>query len=295
VPQPVARSGYQGQQQSAAPQSIEVDGQQWDADAIRNGALMHADYTQKTQAVAQQRAQYDAASQLVAALQQDPLAAIRELAQATGVDLREAVTGGQGQGGNPDPYAQGNLGNDEGDVDPNSPLGQRIARLEQALEQQGQQLEGSQDREAEAFLDQEAANASRLFEQYGVPFDDEALFQFAVERGIEDVETAAKAMIFDRMVEAASGQPQQLPQGLEQPGGPGGYAPAQGAAASPQGQQALSPAMRQRFAAQTPRGGLQTGAAPAAPAAEPSTFGDAMRQTLAELGVTDWSQIDMQN
>jgi len=294
-PTPVARGGYQ-----RPADYLDVDGQQWTADHIRQGALMQRDYTQKTQELAQQRqqieaqrAQYDAASQLIAALQSDPHGAIAQLAQMSGVDLREVVTG-QGQGGQQQIQPEGGLGDglEPSDIDPNSPIGQRLSSIEGMLEQVLGQTEGLENEQVEQWVDQETAAVQPLFQQLGVPFDPEALYQYAVEREIPDVDAAAKAMLFENLIAEATGQAPQLPQGMEQFTQPGGYGPQQGPLPQPQVPQAFPPEMRQQLASQTPRGGLQTGLAPAAPAPQPGSFAEAVAQSMSELGIRDWSQVD---
>lgn len=275
-----------------------MDGRRWTADEIRSGALMQDDYTRKTQDVArqrqeleQQRVHADAASQLIAALQSDPASTIVQLAQMAGLDPREVLTGQGGAGLEP----EGGLGDgldDPNGIDPNSALGQRLGKIEAMLEQVTGQTDQLETDSVERWLDQETAAVAPLFERLGLNMDPNELYQYAVEREVPDVETAAKAMIFDKMIAEATGQAPQLPQGMEQFAGAGGYAPTQGPLPQSQPPQALPPEARRLMAAQTPRGGLQTGGAPAAPAPQPGSFAEAVAQSLQELGVSDWSQVD---
>lgn len=290
---PVARNGYQ-----RPAEYLEVDGRRWSADEIRSGALMQDDYTRKTQDVArmrqeleQQRVHADAASQLIAALQSDPAATIAQLAEMSGLDLREVLTG---QGGGQGLEQQGGLGDglDPSQLDPNSALGQRLGNIEAALEQLTGKADTLENDSAERWLDQETAAVAPLFDRLGVGFNQDELYQYAVEREIPDVESAAKAMLFDKLIAEATGQAPQLPQGMEQFAGAGGYGPQQGPLPQSQPPQALPPEARRLMAAQTPRGGLQTGSAPAAPQPQPGSFAEAVAQSLAELGVSDWSQVD---
>ena len=289
---PVARNGYQ-----RPAEYLEVDGRRWSADEIRNGALMQDDYTRKTQDIArmrqdldQQRVHADAASQLIAALQADPASTIAQLAEMSGLDIREVLTG---QGGN-GLEREGGLGDglEPSDLDPASPLGQRLGNIEAALERLVGQADGLENESVERWLDQETAAVAPLFERLGLNLNQDELYQYAVEREVPDVETAAKAMIFDKMIAEATGQGPQLPQGMEQFAGAGGYGPQQGPLPQAQPPQALPPDARRLMAAQTPRGGLQTGSAPAPPQPAPGSFAEAVAQSLAELGVSDWSQVD---
>ena len=284
LPTPVARGGYQ----PPGPQFLEVDGQRWDADQIRQGALMQSDYTRKTQELAsqrqeleQQRAYSEAASQLIGALQNPATAAstILQLAEASGVDLGEALSG-QGQGGF-DPYGGGQDYADEGDIDPNSPIGQRIAALEEQVQQAIGQAEGLETEQIEQWLDDELAGQAPVFEALGVPFDPEMVMQYAVEHETADVATAAQAMLFEQLVMGGQAPSAQGQQGFGQPGG---YAP-QGPLPQAQPAAALPPDARRLFAAQTPHGGMQGGAPASAPAPQPSSYAEAINQTLAQLGI----------
>lgn len=288
---PVARGGYQ-----RPAEYLEVDGQQWTADHIRQGALMQSDYTRKTQELAQQRAELDqqrahsdAASQLIAALQSDPASTIAQLAEMTGLDLREVATG---QGGQIEPKGGLGTGLEPSDIDPNSPLGQRLGNIEAMLEQIAGQADTLENESVESWLDQETEAVAPLFQRLGVQFDPNELYQYAVDREVPDVETAAKSLLFDKLIAEATGGSPQLPQGMEQLLGAGGYAAPQQPLPQSQPPAALPPDARRMMAAQTPRGGLQTGLAPAPPAPQPGSFAEAVAQSLAEAGISDWSQVD---
>lgn len=289
---PVARNGYQ-----RPAEYLEVDGRRWSADEIRSGALMQDDYTRKTQDIArmrqeleQQRVHADAASQLIAALQSDPASTIAQLAEMSGLDLREVLTGQGGQGLEPERGLGDGL--EPSEIDPNSALGQRLGNIEAMLEQLGGKADNLETESVERWLDQETAAVAPLFDRLGIPLNQDELYQYAVEREVPDVETAAKALIFDKMISEATGQGPQLPQGMEQYAGAGGYGPQQGPLPMAQPPQALPPEARRLASAQTPHGGLQTGRAPAAPQPQPGSFAEAVAQSLADLGVTDWSQVD---
>lgn len=289
---PVARGGYQ-----RPAEYLEVDGQQWTPDHVRQGALMQSDYTRKTQELAQQRAELeqqrvhaDAASQLIAALQSDPASTIAQLAEMSGLDIREVLSG-QGQGLEP----EGGLGDDLGDpneLDPNTPLGQRLGNIEAMLEQVLGQTDQLETESVESWLDQETEAVAPLFERLGVPMDPNELYQYAVDREVPDVETAAKSLLFDKLIAEATGQAPPLPQGMEQLLQSGGYAGQGQPLPQSQPQQAFPPDARRLMAAQTPRGGLQTGLAPAPPTPQPGSFAEAVAQSLQEAGISDWSQVE---
>lgn len=140
-------------------------------DEAQKGYLRQADYTRKTQELAQQRQQLQQAQALAAALERDPASTLQVLAETFGVNLAPQAP--------QDPYA---------DLDPDEA---RIARLEAQLQEN---LEAQQRRDAEARIDAELAS---LHEQYG-DFDESALFTTAVERGLT-LEAAYRFNEFERL------------------------------------------------------------------------------------------------
>lgn len=127
-----------------------------------------ADYTRKTQQLAEQRKGLADAQALMAALERDPAQTIAVLAQAYGL-------AGAGQAGGDEEL----LTDDE----------RRVRDLERWRDQ-----EVARAREAQ--IDNEVR---RLHDTYG-DFDEEALFQFAVQNNVMHLETALRAMQYDQAV-----------------------------------------------------------------------------------------------
>jgi len=163
--------------------------------------------------------------------------------------------------------------------------------LRQQVQELSQGFEQTEDAQANAWLDKETATAAEMFEGLGLEVDPEELYQYAAEREITDVQTAAKALAFDRlteMVSQQSGQPGQLPEEFAQFGADGGQQVGQ----FPAAQQGFAPPQRQAMAAQTPRGGLASASQPA-PQRMPESVSEAFGQTLQDLGIGDLRQVDM--
>jgi hypothetical protein len=276
---------------SDQPTTFEVGGEQVTLDELQRGYMRQGDYTQKTQLLASQRQQYEAATRLAEALQADPRGTLLQLAAASGVDLAslQDPSGQSAYGGEP-----GYGPNDGQGLDPADPVHAELLQLREQVQQMQQAYEGIEDHQANAWLDSETAQAAEMFEQLGMEVDPEELYQYAAERELTDVQTAAKALAFDRltdMVQAQSGQPGPLPPEYSQ------YEP-QGAP-----QQSLAPAglqqaprlgSQQRFAAaaQTPRSGLTSASQPMVQP-PPGSIDEAFAQTLQELGITNLAQVDM--
>jgi hypothetical protein len=146
-----------------------VDGQQLTGSELRASMLRQADYTRKTQTLAQERRQYEAAAQLLNSLQTNPQGTLAQLAQHFGVQM----------GGNePSP----NFGYEpEEEVDD-----PRIAALEARQQEfdafQEQQLE----QQADQFLQQKMQEVHGLAEQLGIEVDEEELFSFAFQNNYVD-------------------------------------------------------------------------------------------------------------
>lgn len=147
-----------------------VDGQQISGKDLRAQRLMHADYTRKTQTLAGERRQYEAATQLLTSLQTDPQGTLAQLAQHFGVNL----------GGNePSP----NFGFEPPEEEQDDP---RLAALEARQQEfdafQEQQLE----RQADEFLQTKMQEVHGLAEQLGLEVDEEELFSFAFQNNYVD-------------------------------------------------------------------------------------------------------------
>lgn len=144
--------------------TISVDGVETEVpqSELIKGYMRTADYTRKTQLLASQRRQLEDANQLMVALERNPQATLQVLARHYGVDEYEPEEG-------------------------SGPTAEqvRIAQLEQWA-----QAEAARQREAAV-----DAELNQLHQQYG-DFDEEALFTFAVERGVQDLETALRAMTY---------------------------------------------------------------------------------------------------
>jgi hypothetical protein len=150
--------------------AITVDGQevQVPLSELRKGYLRTADYTRKTQQLAQLRRQTADAEALRQALERNPHETLKVLARHYEVSEYEP---------------------DE-DTGP-TPEQIRLMELEQWRQTE-------QSRQQESAVD---AEINRLHAEYG-DFDDDALFTFAVERGVRDLEVALRAMTFGKSTEA---------------------------------------------------------------------------------------------
>lgn len=290
--QSVARGGYQGGtpgvDQGGEP-SFDIGGQQVPLSELQRGYMRQSDYTQKTQSLATQRQQYEAASRLVEALQADPRSTLLQLAEAAGVDpatLLDPGDQGYGDGG----YGQdgGQYGADQG-LDPNDPVHQELMSLRQQVQELSQGYDGIEDAQANSWLDQETAKAAQLFEQAGLDFEPEELYQYAAEREIADVDAAAKALAFEKMLGAVQGQQPQLPEELAGLLGDEGQAPS---GSFPSQGPAMAPVQRQQAAAFTPRAPLTSAPQPVQNR-QAESLTEALGQTLQELGISDLRQIDM--
>jgi hypothetical protein len=276
--------------------TFDIGGEQVTLDELQRGYMRQGDYTQKTQLLASQRQQYEAATRLAEALQADPRGTLLQLAAASGVDLaslqdpqaQSPLGGGQGYGQPLDGQAQG--------LDPSDPVHAELMALREQVQQLSQGYEQIEDHQANAWLDQETASAAQIFEGLGIDFNPEELYQYAAERELTDVSSAAKALAFDKLHELAaaqSGQPGPLPPEFAQYDTNGGQQLSQPMVPSGvQQRPALGPSDRFAAAAQTPRGGM-TSAAPLVPQPPPGSVSEAFAQTLRELGVGNLDQVDM--
>lgn len=145
-------------------------------DELRSGFMMQADYTRKTQELAQERQRLQQAAALVSAIETDPAATIQALADAYQLNLGPEQAVSQGQEG------------EDGYVDP---VEQRIASLERQLQDtvQQQQMEAAQR--------QINHELSELRKTYG-DFDQTELVQHALNKRV-DLITAYRDLHFDKV------------------------------------------------------------------------------------------------
>jgi len=164
--------------ESDVPQPLfEVDGTPITLDEARSGYLRQSDYTRKTQELAEQRRQLRNAEVLQSALQRDPQATLRALADAYGVtsDSHSPSSAATADG----------WGDDMGDeatvvADP---------RLDELVRWREQQEVAA----AQATIQNELA---QLHGVYG-EFDDSEVLRFTLDNSFPDVTAAFKAWKFD--------------------------------------------------------------------------------------------------
>jgi hypothetical protein len=161
--------GSEGEAISEPSFTVKVDGQEVEVaqSELVAGYQRQADYTRKTQQLADQRKDLQDAQALLNALQRNPHQTLAVLAQAYGIP----VGGGEQQ---------------NGETEYQSDEERRVAQLEswQATEVQ---------RQREAQIDR---TLTQLHQQYG-EFSDDDLFSFAVAKNVMDLETALRAMRYD--------------------------------------------------------------------------------------------------
>jgi hypothetical protein len=165
---------------------FELDGEGITLDEARNGYLRQRDYTRKTQELAEQRRQLQHAEVLQAALQRDPQATLKALADAYGVEFGSR---------NPAPAAPTptTVEDDWGwsDTPTAEPQSANDPRLDELVQWRQQQEIAA----AQAQIKNELAE---LEGQYG-EFDQSEVLRFALERNFPDVTAAFKAMHFDKV------------------------------------------------------------------------------------------------
>jgi hypothetical protein len=158
--------------------TVTVDGEELQVtlqEALQ-GYQRQSDYTRKTQEVASQRETLDSAARLAAALERDPQRTLEVLAQAYGVSLGQAAE-----------IAAETI---EEDPDPEEA---RLRSFESFMQQQ-------QEREAQAALDTKFV---ALHQKYG-DFEEPEFIEFALERGLTDLDTAFSAWAFERLTTSKS-------------------------------------------------------------------------------------------
>lgn len=147
-------------------------------DEALNGYMRQADYTQKTQGLAQQREELSYAEQIAQALESDPEAAIRALTAAYDVPLtfQQAATA-------------------QAPAEPLDPEEARLAGIESYIAQQ----------ELRAFEAGVKADLAEVHTNFG-EFDDQAVIAYAVQNGIPNIKAAASAFLVDRVMDTAKRQ-----------------------------------------------------------------------------------------
>ncbi len=157
--------------------TVKIDGeeQQVTLEELQNGYQRGADYTRKTQAVAEERDRLRQAEALMTAVQEDPAGTIQALSKSFGVD---------------NPIQTESSMEDWEEVDPNIA---RIAALEQKIEQQ-EAVQRKLDLEREV---------NALQEEYG-EFDTDELLGHALKHRIGNLEAAFKHWCFDQTQDALS-------------------------------------------------------------------------------------------
>jgi len=204
----VSDEGFQGETDLAASQDIgtetadpsaasqyftvKVGGEdvQVSLDEALNGYMRQSDYTQKTQALAEQRDSLTYAEEIRNALEQDPERAIQA--------LQVAYLGAQEpQMMRPEPQVQ------DTEADWQDPDEAFRSRVEEFMQQQ----------EMRTFEQKVELELQAMHQQFG-QFDDLQVLQYAVERGIPSVTEAAKAFVVDRVL--AQAQRQQAQQQAQQ-------------------------------------------------------------------------------
>lgn len=202
--------------------TVTVDGQEIEVgeDELRNGYMRQADYTRKTQEAAAERARLAAAERIMTALRENP--------QETLEYLRGELVGD---------------GDDDGEVEDLDPI--------EAMQREIESLK--EERQREKSLGDINAEVARLKRDFG-EFDENKLFEFAIERQIGNLEDA---LVLQR---ARSGQ------------------------AKP-----TATAAKENL---PPIEGGSNAVGSSAPKTNPRpSFGEAMRETLRELGVKSISDI----
>lgn len=160
---------------------VKIDGEVINVslEEMQNGYQRQADYTRKTQELAQQREELSSAERILEALETDPERTLQALAAGFGVDF-----------GQPQPQAA-----TEPD-EPVDPEEARFSRLESYIEAQ----------EMRAFEAQVKSELADFREMFNVKFDDTEVLAYAAEHGIPSATEAAKAFFSDRIMNQARRQ-----------------------------------------------------------------------------------------
>lgn len=165
--------------------TVKVDGEesQVTLEELQDGYQRQADYTRKTQELADERKRLQQAEAIVSSLENNPEETLKALGEAFGVaqPVRQAAP------------VQESYDSWEGEVQPEDATAKRLAELEARLEQQ--------DRLARK--QQVEKQVEGLKEQYG-EFDSDELFQHALRHKIGNLEAALTHMRFGEVSEKAT-------------------------------------------------------------------------------------------
>jgi len=167
--------------------AVKIDGeeQQVTLDELQNGYQRQADYTRKTQEIADERQRLSQAEAIVAALEGDPTGTIQALARSFDVPM--------------DTGSKTSESSDGWDVEDDDPQTKRIAELEGRLE--------AQERNARQQAIQK--EVIELQDRYG-EFDSQALYSHALKKGIGNLEAALKDMRYDAVTAEADKMREEL-------------------------------------------------------------------------------------
>lgn len=166
----------------------------------RDGGLRQADYTRKTQELAEMRRELERASTLDRALQANPQGTLQFLAQQHGLTIAEAAQAVQRQRDDDDYYW------DDEATTAADPVEQRLARIEQRFQQE------EAEREVTSTFD-------RLREKYGEDFDPQEVARAATARNIFDpnlLEMVYRDLAFEKITAARTNATTQAQQQAKQ-------------------------------------------------------------------------------
>ena len=165
--------------------TVKVDGEESEVtlEELQDGYQRQADYTRKTQELADERKRLQQAEAIVSSLENNPEETLKALGEAFGVaqPVRLAAP------------VQESYDSWEGEAQPEDETAKRLAELEARLEQQ--------DRLARK--QQVEKQVEGLKEQYG-EFDSDELFQHALRHKIGNLEAALTHMRFGEVSEKAT-------------------------------------------------------------------------------------------
>lgn len=186
--------------EDTTPYRVRVDGEDIEVtlDELLNGYQRQADYTRKTQALAEERERLAAFASLNDALSQDPQGTLLALAQHLGVDL-----GNPGAADSPQEQFLGDY-----QLDPSDPIEGELLRLRQELEATRSETRAQQEQREAA---ERAAAIDREIEAVRVEFgdtqlDDLALMAYARDNHIGSLRHAYIAMRAEEARKAEQGE-----------------------------------------------------------------------------------------
>lgn len=157
-----------GEAVEVTPGIFEIDGVEVTLDEAKASYLRQADYTRKTQELAEQRKELQQAASIQAALQADPQATLAALAEVYGLDL-QAAPSNPNEGLDPEQIAL-------------KQLEQRVARFEEAERQE-----------------RITAEVNALTVKYG-EVDIDSVFQHAITGDFKSLESAYRDMTYDTVL-----------------------------------------------------------------------------------------------